>query len=92
MTYTTKAIGWMAIVVGIGLLWLGCESVSSEQARGKSSYSWQQTDGSIALLNSKRTVWQFNYRKQEGWPYFPRSPLITLSASSGCVPLAPVLW
>ena len=70
MTYTTKAIGWMTIVVGIGLLWTGCESVSSEQARGKSSYNWHQTDGSIALLNSKRTVWQLNYRKQEGQPYF----------------------
>ncbi len=33
MTYTTKAIGWMTIVVGIGLLWTGCESVSSEQAK-----------------------------------------------------------
>jgi len=69
MTYTTKAIGWMITVLGI-LLWPGCQSVSSEQARGKSSYSWQQTDGSIALLNSKQTVWKLNYRKQEGRPYF----------------------
>jgi len=70
MIYTTKATGWMISVVGILLLWSGCQFVSSEQARGKSSYRWQQTDSSIALLKSERIVWQFNYRKQEGRPHF----------------------
>jgi len=70
MSCTTKTIGWTITLVGVPLLLLGCQFVSSEQARGKSSYSWQQTDSSIALLNSEGIVWQFNYRKQEGRPYF----------------------
>jgi hypothetical protein len=69
MTYTANAIGWMITVVGI-LLWPGCQSASPEQAPGKSSYSWRQTDSSIALLSSERIVWQLNYRRQEGRPYF----------------------
>jgi len=70
MTYAVKAIGWMTAMLGVLLLWQGCQSVSSEQNRGTSSFSWQQMDGSIALLKSKAAVWQLNYRKQEGRPYF----------------------
>jgi len=70
MTYTIKAVGRWITMVGILLLWPGCQFISSEHIRAKSSYKWQQTDSSIALLNSKRTVWQFNYKRQEGRPYF----------------------
>jgi|GEM_PF-1312875 len=70
MSCTTKTIGWTITLLGIPLLLLGCQFASSKQARGKSSYSWRQTDSSIALLNSEQTVWQLNYRKQEGRPYF----------------------
>jgi hypothetical protein len=70
MTYTTKTIGWTITLACALLLWPGCQSVSSEEARGRSGYSWKQTDSSVALLNSGQIVWQFNYRKQEGHPYF----------------------
>jgi HEAT repeat protein len=39
-------------------------------------YKWQQTDGSIALLNHHRTVWQFNYGKDTRKPYFHPVALI----------------
>ncbi|MHC4647262.1 MAG: DUF6807 domain-containing protein [Planctomycetota bacterium] len=70
MGLTTKTIGWMITLLGVLLLLPGCQPVSSEQARGKPGYSWRQTDSSIALLNSERIVWQLNYIKQEGRPYF----------------------
>jgi len=70
MRCTTKTIGCAITLVGFLLLPSGCQFVSSQQARGESGYSWQQTDGSTALLNPKGIVWQLNYRKQEGRPYF----------------------
>ena len=35
-----------------------------------SNYSWRQSDDSLALLNYEHIVWQLNYKKQEGKPYF----------------------
>ncbi|MHC4476160.1 MAG: DUF6807 family protein [Planctomycetota bacterium] len=66
MNCTTKNTVWRVIAVGFLLLWLGPRGALSEQ----SSYSWRQTDSSVALLNSGRVVWQLNYDKQEGRPYF----------------------
>lgn len=43
---------------------------SSSVAKPKSAYAWRQTDGSLALLNHGRVVWQFNFDKKEGKPYF----------------------
>lgn len=34
------------------------------------NFRWQQTDVSLALLNHDRIVWQLNYDKNEGKPYF----------------------
>jgi len=34
------------------------------------SYAWRQTDGLLALLNHGRFVWQLNFDKKEGKPYF----------------------
>jgi len=70
MRYTTKTISWAIVLVASLSLWSGCQFVSSQQDRGESGYSWQQTDSSITLLNSEAIVWQLNYRKQEGRPYF----------------------
>jgi hypothetical protein len=32
--------------------------------------AWKQTDHSLALLRGPGVVWQFNYKKEEGKPYF----------------------
>ena len=32
--------------------------------------AWKQTDSSLALVSGDRVVWQFNYKKAEGKPYF----------------------
>ena len=34
------------------------------------SYSWRQTDSSLALLGDGRVVWQLNFDKKQGKPYF----------------------
>ena len=70
MSYTIKTIVWTITLSCVLLLWIGCQFVLPEQSREKSSYTWRQTDSSIALLDSGQIVWQLNYKKQEGKPYF----------------------
>ncbi|MBN1806372.1 MAG: PmoA family protein [Sedimentisphaerales bacterium] len=36
----------------------------------KLRYDWRQTDSSLVLLNNGRVVWQFNFDKKQGKPYF----------------------
>ena len=36
----------------------------------KPNYSWRQTDNSLALLNHGRAIWQYNFDKKQGKPYF----------------------
>lgn len=43
---------------------------SASVAKPKPFYSWRQTDGSLALLNHGRVVWQFNFDQKGGKPYF----------------------
>lgn len=45
--------------------------VEVRKAHGqKLADGWRQTDESLALLHDGEIVWQFNYRKEEGKPYF----------------------
>ena len=37
---------------------------------GGPTYCWKQTDHSLALMEKDRVVWQFNYAKADGKPYF----------------------
>lgn len=77
MKYTAKAVICMVTFVGF-VPWLtGCNLTSSGGSRAmkletlqKPSYTWRQTDTSLALLNHNRVVWQLNFDKQEGKPYF----------------------
>jgi hypothetical protein len=32
--------------------------------------NWKQTDSSLALMRGEQVVWKFNYKKEEGKPYF----------------------
>jgi hypothetical protein len=64
MNYTTKTISWTIALACVLSLSTGC------QQPVRSSYSWHQRHDSIALLNSGQIVWQLNYKKQEGKPYF----------------------
>lgn len=45
-------------------------AVSSSVTEQKPAYTWRQTDGELALLNHGRVVWQLNFDKKEGKPYF----------------------
>jgi hypothetical protein len=61
-----KTISSVISLIGCSLLLSSCQLVSSQQY----SYSWQQTEDSIAFYNSDAIVWQLNYKKSEGRPYF----------------------
>jgi len=54
----------------------GEAGLSAQQLIQHPDYKWQRTDGSIALLNHHRTVWQFNYGKDARKPYFHPVALI----------------
>lgn len=41
--------------------------------------SWLEGSNSVALLNNGKTVWQYNFNKEEGKPYF--HPLSTIEGS-----------
>ncbi|MHC4692755.1 MAG: DUF6807 family protein, partial [Planctomycetota bacterium] len=59
------------------VLWMSCCFVGFAWAkaaelpkRKKPGYEWRKTDSSLALLNRGRVVWQLNFDKKEGKPYF----------------------
>jgi hypothetical protein len=58
------------IVIACALLGPGFGSASFGNATGNVGCSWRRTDGSIALVRSEHVLWQLNYNKQEGQPYF----------------------
>jgi len=65
---TTKRL---TVFVWAALLLLQSVQVWAKEAAGtKPRYDWRQTDHSLALLNSRRVVWQFNFDKKQPKPYF----------------------
>ena len=64
-------------LVSVVVLLMGCCIVSSGWAKAaeaaaarKPDYEWRQTDSTLALLNRGKVVWQLNFDKKEGKPYF----------------------
>ena len=64
-------------LVSVVMLLMGCCFVSSGWAKvaelpvlKKPGYDWRKTDSSLALLNRGKVVWQLNFDKKEGKPYF----------------------
>jgi len=37
---------------------------------GEGELAWKQTENSLALTRGEQVVWQFNFKKEEGKPYF----------------------
>ena len=65
-TYVPVALLFLQPVCG----WATDAVESASIAKPKPAYTWRQTDGSLALLNHGRVVWQFNFDKKAGKPYF----------------------
>lgn len=40
------------------------------RAAAPPAFTWQRGDATVALLNRDRVVWQFNYARDNGYPYF----------------------
>ena len=64
----------VALMLAIGLLFQqpitrGVQPFATGRARD-STFAWQQTEKSLALLNSGAVVWQLNFADREGKPYF----------------------
>lgn len=64
-------------LVSVVVFLIGCCFVSSGWAKAaelpvlkKPGYDRRQTDSSLALLNRDKVVWQLNFDKKEGKPYF----------------------
>jgi hypothetical protein len=61
----------LTIFTWAALLFLPSIKVWAKDAgKTKPRYDWRQTDNSLALLNGGRIVWQFNFDKKQGKPYF----------------------
>ena len=58
---TTKSYGLTALLALAP--WLDASAADA-------GWQWRQDDGSLALLNGTNTVWQLNFKKGEGKPYF----------------------
>jgi type 1 glutamine amidotransferase len=60
-----------------GTEWAATGKVSQDLAQELNSqiesiprYNWQETDTSVALLNGKHLIWQYNYNTKHGPPFF----------------------
>jgi hypothetical protein len=61
------------VAAGRTLSVLGSDSqakLSAQQLVQHPEFKWQQSEGSLALLNHERTVWQLHYGKDVTKPYF----------------------
>jgi len=67
----------LTVFVWSALLLSQSVQVLADDAVGpKPCYDWRQTDNSLALLNNGRVIWQFNFDKNQGKPYFHPVSLI----------------
>ena len=57
--------------------------ISMKRTVGKPLYSWSETDTTVALLNHKEVVWQFNHDNRFQRPYF--HPLTVNNTMITCV-------
>jgi hypothetical protein len=65
---TTKRL---TVFICAALLLLQSKQVwAQDTSVPKPRYDWRQTDSSLALLNRRHVVWQFNFDKKQGKPYF----------------------
>jgi hypothetical protein len=61
----------LTVFVWSALLLLQFAQVRAKDADvQKSAYDWRQTESLLALLNRGCVVWQFNFDKKQGKPYF----------------------
>ena len=77
MNSTCRIVIRAMILAVVPLLLVGYYFAFSGQAKGQQTqvnrsphYTWRQTDSSLALLNHEQVVWQLNFNKKEGKPYF----------------------
>ncbi len=65
----------------LAFLFVAAAAISAEP-----ELTWQRTDSSLALIRGEQMVWKFNYKKEEGKPYFHP---VTIAGSSTLTDLRP---
>jgi len=58
------------LLLPVELVWSAQPERQRSMSLQKPDFSWRQTDSSLALLDRGRVVWQFNFDKKQGKPYF----------------------
>jgi len=79
----------VSLTLAIGFILLASPTGPAKLLAGATpmpELEWRKTDHSLALMRGSQTVWQFNYKKEEGKPYF--HPL-TVAGSSSLTDLRP---
>ncbi|MHC4394677.1 MAG: DUF6807 domain-containing protein [Planctomycetota bacterium] len=71
MKHTIKVTIGIVMLMGIATWLTGCNQTHFGQTKEtKSGYGWRHNDSSLALVKNDKVVWQLNYDKKEGKPYF----------------------
>ncbi|MHC4096540.1 MAG: DUF6807 domain-containing protein [Planctomycetota bacterium] len=70
MVRNVKLVSVVVFLIGCCFVLSGWAKAVELPVRKKPTYDWRQTDSSLALLNRGKVVWQLNFDKKEGKPYF----------------------
>jgi len=70
MVRNVKLVNVVVLLMSCCFVWSACAKAAELPVRKKPGYEWRKTDSSLALLNRGKVVWQLNFNKKEGKPYF----------------------
>jgi hypothetical protein len=70
MVRNVKLVSVVVLLMSCCFVWSGWAKAAELPVLRKPGYDWRQTDSSLALLNRDKVVWQLNFDKKEGKPYF----------------------
>lgn len=70
MIRNVKMVSAVVLLIECCFVSSGWAKAAELPKRKKPGYEWRQKDSSLALLNHGRVVWQLNFDKKEGKPYF----------------------
>jgi hypothetical protein len=70
MIRNVKPVSVVVLFMSCCFVWSAWAKAVELPVRKKPTYDWRRKDSSLALLNRGKVVWQLNFDKKEGKPYF----------------------
>ena len=70
MIRNVKLVSVVVLLMSCCFVWSGWAKTAEAAAARKPGCDWRQTDSTLTLLNHGKVVWQLNFDKKEGKPYF----------------------